>query len=66
MLGRGPLGAPPTLLNFNAQNRAIWLISMRGYAGSDMLDGGRRWLIEVVDRADGADGGPCRLRLGPK
>ena len=54
MLGRGPLGAPPTLLNFDAQNRAIWPISIQGYAGSDMLDGGRR------------DRGPCRLRPGPK
>ena len=43
MLGRGPPGAPPTLLNFDARNRAIWPISMRGCAGSDMLDGGRGW-----------------------
>ena len=41
MLGRGPPGAPPTLLNFDARNRAIWPIFMRGCAGSDMLDGGR-------------------------
>ena len=66
MLGRGPPGAPPTLLNFDARNRAIWPISMRGGAGSDMLDGGRGWLIGMVDGADGADGGPCRLRPGPK
>ena len=66
MLGRGPPGAPPTLLNFDARNRAIGPISMRGCTGSDMLDGGRGWLIGVVDGVDGADGGPCRLRLGPK
>ena len=66
MLGRGPPGAPPTLSNFDAQNRAIGPISMRGCTGSDMLDSGREWLIGVVDGADRADGGPCRLRLGPK
>ena len=55
MLGRAPRGSP-TLLNFDARNRAIWPISMRGCAGSNMLDGGRGWLIVVVDMADRADG----------
>ena len=41
MLGRVPPGAPPTLPNFDARNRAIGPISMRGCTGSDMLDGGR-------------------------
>ena len=41
MLDRGPLGVLLILLNFNAWNRAIWLISMQGYAGSDMLDNNR-------------------------
>ena len=63
MLGRGPPGAPPTLPNFDARNRAIGPISMRGCTGSDMLDGGRGWLI---DRADGADRVPCRLRPRPR
>ena len=66
MLGRGPPGAPPTLPNFNARNRAIGPISMRGYTGSDMLDNGRGWLIGVIDKVDKADKGPYRLRLGPK
>ena len=39
---------------------------MRGCASSDMLDGGRGWLIGVVDRVDGVDEVPCRLRPGPK
>ena len=66
MLGRGPLGAPPTLPNFDARNRAIGPISMRGYTGSDMLDGGREWLIGIVDGVDGVDRVPYRLRPGPK
>ena len=41
MLGKGPLKAPPTLPNFDAWNRAIGPIFMRGCTGSDMLDGGR-------------------------
>ena len=63
MLGRGPPGAPPTLLNFDTRNRAIWPISIRGCAGSDILDGGRGWLIDRVDKADRV---PYRLRPGPK
>ena len=50
MLGRGALGAPPTPPNFDAQNRAIRPISMRGnvpvicngrsdVAKSDIVDG---------------------------
>ena len=66
MLGRGPLGALPMLLNFDAWNRAIWLISIQGCAGSDMLDSSRGWLIGVVDKVDRTDKGPCRLRLGTK
>ena len=61
MLGRGPPGAPPTLPNFDARNRAIGPISMRECTGSDMLDRVEGWLIGVVDGADG----PCRLRPGP-
>ena len=66
MLGRGPPGAPPTLLNFDARNRAIGPISIWGCTGSDILDGGREWLIGIVDRVDKVDKGPYRLRLGPK
>ena len=40
MLVRGAPGAPLTLLNFDAQNRAIRPNSMRGSTRSDMLDGG--------------------------
>ena len=47
MLGRGPPGAPPTLPNFDARNRTIGPISMRGCTGSDMLDGGREWLMQM-------------------
>ena len=54
------------LLNFNARNHAIGLISIWGCTGSDILDNSRKWLIGVVDRADKADKGPYRLRLGPK
>ena len=39
MLGRVPPGAPPTLPNFDARNRAIGPISTRGGVGSDMLGG---------------------------
>ena len=44
MLGRHAPGVPPTLPNFDAQNRAIRPISMRGGTGSDVLGvGGWRW-----------------------
>ena len=52
MLGRGPPGAPPTLSNFDARNRAIGPISTRGQRWQRHA----RWWIGVVDRADGADG----------
>ena len=58
MLGRGPPEAPPTLPNFDAQNRAIRPISLRGSTGSDMLDGAR-WGWIGVDRV------PYGLRPGP-
>ena len=58
MLSRGPLGAPPTPPNFDAQNHAIRPISMRGSTSSDILDGARWGWIEV-DRI------PYRLRPGP-
>ena len=41
MLGRGAPEAPPTPRNFDARNRVIELISMRGGTGSDMLGSGR-------------------------
>ena len=63
MLGRGPLGAPPTLPNFDAQNHAIGPISIWGCTSSDMLDDSRGWLIDRVDKVDRV---PCRLCLGPK
>ena len=40
MLGRGPPGIPPTLLNFDSRNRAIQPISTRGGTSSDMVGGG--------------------------
>ena len=49
MLGRGPPGAPPTLLNFDARNRAIRPISMRGSTSSDRLRGGGwgQWMGQI-------------------
>ena len=58
MLSRGPLGVPLELLNFDAWNRAIGLISTRGQRWQRHT----RWWIGVVDRVDRK---PYRLRLGP-
>ena len=51
MLGRGPPGAPPTLSNFDARNRAIGPISTRGQRWQRHA----RWWMGVVDGVDGAD-----------
>ena len=46
MLGRCPPGAPPTLSNFDARNRAIGPIFTRGQRWQRHA----RWWIGVVDR----------------
>lgn len=46
MFGRYALGVTPTPLNFDAQNRAIRPILIRGSTGSDMLYGSEWGLDE--------------------